>query len=388
MSEQLIFIPQEFIKNLKSEKGWGWSRIKDHLTERNGGVNVLSKNKIIKLLDGSKDVSLTISELIKLSNIFEADKSFAARPIFIRNANLLDAFSSEPKISFLVGSQYWEKIGGEVVAAWDLRALRILFRSAEFSGKMKEIEHVTHYGDNIQAIKGSHWYQSINSREWNQSLISLGSPMSTHSSEYLLSKMFSVMPFRHPDPIEIQCPQRLPLYIYWPRKENRGVTQSAFLVTHKEFLKLVPKGQPQPTISQRAFILGTKVFISDRDTANYGIIATQRKSKGQVHMVFFGTYGPTTYGAAKLLMEEGIPNKLDEYNPKKPLGVMTTVYRVYIKPRESDSKNKSIQRDNRDYNGASLVGNSATAYWVKDQKTGWICDVDSPFSSDLPMRSK
>jgi hypothetical protein len=136
----------------------------------------------------------------------------------------------------------------------------------------------------------------------HHTLISIGSPLASLSSELMLARMFRAHPFEPARSLD----DRLPFCFIWSPQHSRNL-RSRFALP----ADAIPdeRGALRRAVlanQASAFRCRRRVF-SVRIKADrwrmFGIIAAQRRRPGQVWVVICGQSGPATYAAATKLNE-------------------------------------------------------------------------------------
>ena len=182
------------------------------------------------------------------------------------------------------------------------------------------------------AMHSERWHRLL--EEDQTSVISIGSPLASLSSEVMLARMFGVQPFTLP---RFRAGKQVPFFFVWLPKSIRHF-RSAFLLTWRELQSEHAALATRVRRNQAAgFILeGTPHGVSSEGKAwtMHGVIAAQRRAAGNVWLVISGMTGPATYAVAKMVKE--ISTELPWSSKGKNSKVLWVPVKVKIKAGKTD----------------------------------------------------
>lgn len=329
------------------------------------GKPVMDRRKLKRLCSG-EDVALRASELRELDRFLDAKNSLCARPILDKPINLLGMYRDIKDVCVLVATKYNDSIRSDTISRNDVRALRALMGASAMKDLRMEIEDIFHHGENERKIKLESWNKRLKSKF---SLISLGSPFICHATERLLAVMFQVPPFKPPATFDTGL--GIPCYLVWPRLgERQYIKNSAFLMDLKTVKSIFPGKTKNMKDDNRAIVVGQNVYVSKRIGLNHGLLVVQRQPNGKIFVVICGTYGPTTFGMARLISKPpGIPVALPPFKPGKIQPVVTAVIETTVKQRRPIKKSEKEARENRKMVDARLL--SPVLSWER-RENRWV----------------
>jgi hypothetical protein len=283
----------------------------NHLAER---INALSENAglscritrktIVNICRHPERVRFTLDILTALTNYFTAVgmESLEDKPIFERR-NVLDLIAASGRVAFLLGSKPRHMERCNYINRWDNLAMAELLTTLSRSSPRLEylIEDVLwRWPVTAQALANDRFQMALN--DDHTSVISIGSPLASLSSEIMLSQMFGAEAFATPS----FGPQRslLPFYFVWRPQVVRRF-RSAFAVTWRDLIVEDRKLAAQVKAGRvSCFFCGRRRYLVPAEGQSWtmpGIIAAQRRAAGNVWIVLAGIGGPATFAAAELV---------------------------------------------------------------------------------------
>ncbi len=282
---------------------------------------------IRKLAGTADDISLRISELMALNAYLSPlGAGLAARPIFDQ-PSILATLAERSEVVFMFGAQPNEKRQHKEVSVWDVRC------QAEI------LNGINGYQPNISIVMEDVMYQAPEKKDggeiggWEKwftdehdaSIVCIGSPRACRASEYMLAKMFNVKHFQ----ITKRTVTLLPFHFIWAGETDKFGSRFAVdadsIEDANEALAASIRTDPTTVMGLR---VDRTVYASRRQGwkwKDYGIIAAQRRSSGQLWLVLCGLSGPTTYAAAKVL------KSLADIIPPNPFGEDSKVQWAVVK---------------------------------------------------------
>ena len=220
------------------------------------------------------------------------------QPAFV-TPGLMDGLVGSHRLTFLLGAKPDRVERRNDISHWDNLALAELLaqclkatRHHNFS-----IKHAMWRGDiTAEAFPQEPWFEEL--LRADTSVISIGSPVISLSSEWMLAEMFGRQPGDQPD---LAAVRRMPFGFAW-RPEVVKNFRSAFHVSLPVLQKLDAGfarevGQNQSAAFWLEGALHKVPMPRDR-WIMHGVIAAQRQPKGNVWLVVSGLSGPATLAAA------------------------------------------------------------------------------------------
>jgi hypothetical protein len=276
---------------------------KINVLNRDAGLRCrVNRRTLIKIRDYPDQVSFTLDILKALNTYFAScGESLQDKPIFEKR-NVLDVVASSARVYFLLGAKPHHAERSNDISRWDdLAMAELLTAVSRLSPRLEYlIEHVIwRWPVTAEALAEDRFQAALN--DDHASVISIGSPLASLSSEIMLAKMFGVEAFTTPG--FGPCGPSLPFYFAW-RPQVAKRFRSAFALTSRELLaqdrKLaaqVEEGRLSCFFSgRRRYLVPTK----EKSWTMPGVIAAQRRAAGNVWMVLAGIAGPATLAAAEL----------------------------------------------------------------------------------------
>ena len=275
------------------------------LTKKNQGSGRVNRRLLKMLKEGCATVGLTLEVAVAMTEYFRTIKLIKDDPQLFAYEALIDNLVRVSQVHFLYGAKPRPKERRVDVSRWDLDAGAHVLTAASRACTRCEFDsnHVLwHNPASLQSVQGEPWLRVLDDDE--HSVVSIGSPLASLSTEVMLARMFGVKePFQTPDPTALS---RLPFWYCWSPVVAEKF-RSAFALTPAE-LKLVAKdiAARVDANESHAFGLGDKVYEVPRTGKAWqmpGIVAAQRRPKGNLWLVVSGVAGPATCAAAKLVPE-------------------------------------------------------------------------------------
>ena len=364
MNDDLKFRPAEVLKTRYSKKG-SWEVIAQAITKDNHNKKTtLDRRKLKKLCDG-KDISLSISELKALDRYLQNfNEGLSEKPIFTKQDNILDSFAERDDITCFIAAKYSKMLRTEGVSRWDMRGL-ILLNNSKPSNLKLDIQDVP-LGDSIDQTATDVWEGKLKT---DNAMIAIGSPLACTASEYLMAEMVGKKPYKKG---RLNPKKRLPFYFIFPDIKD-SFCPSTFFITKKEAkLLLDDKKQEIDAIcgDQRGIIVGNDFYSCKRMGKSYALLIAQRRQlKGHVVLCLCGSYGPSTYGLAKVVIEGGITMKVPKPKPGKFQPIMITVVETMTEPRDPrvDASSDEEHQENRKLSSEGIARPPTLFHYEKGQ---------------------
>ena len=352
MIDNLKFRPAEVLKTRYSKKG-SWKVIEQGITKANHNERTtLDRRKLKKLCEGA-DISLYISDLKALDRYLQNfNEGLSEKPIFTKQENILDSFAERDDIACFIAAKYSTMLRTEGVSRWDMRSL-ILLNKNKPHNLMMDFQDVP-LGDSIDQTETDEWENKLKN---GNALIAIGSPLACPASEYLMAQMVGKIPYKK---VPFNPKKRLPFYFIFPDIKE-SFCPSTFFITKKEAkLLLEDKKEEIDSISgdQRGIIVGNDFYSCKRMGKSYALLIAQRRQpEGQIVLCLCGSYGPSTYGLAKVITQGGITKKVPKMKPGKFQPIMITVVETNTEPRNSrnDAPSSEEHQENRWLSGERVA---------------------------------
>ncbi len=315
----------------------------------------ISRKTLVKIRDCPAQVSFNLDNLTALNTYFAAyGESLQDKPIFEKRG-ILDVIASSPQVVFLLGSKPRLKERRDDISRWDNLAmaelLTVVSRLSAHSEYVIE-DVIWRWPATAQSLADDRFQAALNDDQ--ASVISIGSPLASLSSEIMLAKMFGVEAFTTPS----FGPQLslLPFYFVW-RPQVAKRFRSAFALTWRELLPLDRKLAFQVKAGLTScFFCGKRRYLIPAKGNSWtipGIIAAQRRARGNVWLVLAGLAGPATFAAAELV--KGITTEL----PWRE-GADSEVLWIPIKARVKVDRANKVGGDVRRICGIDFAGDPMT----------------------------
>jgi hypothetical protein len=244
----------------------------------------------------------------------------------LETRGVLEPLMDVSRVVFMLGAKPRPEERRNDISLWDTKSqAKLLTQLSKHDGHREfEIQPVLwRMPIDPAAMHSERWHRIL--KEDQASVISIGSPLASLSSEVMLAKMFGVEAFTLP---RFRAGKQVPFFFAWYAKAIRHF-RSAFLLTPRELQAEYPALATRVQKNQAsAFILeGTPHGVSAEGKAwtMHGIIAAQRRAAGNVWVVISGLTGPATYGVAKMVKEISAELPWSKGNESKVLWVPVKV---------------------------------------------------------------
>lgn len=301
------------------------------------------------LAGAAEDVNLRISELMALNAYLSPmGAGLAARPIFDQ-PSILATLAERSEVVFMFGAQPNEERQNIEVSVWDVRCQGEILNSvnsyqANISITMEDVMYRAPEKKGGPEIGGwEKWFTDVH----DASIVCIGSPRACRASEFMLAKMFNVEYFAETTREE----ERLPFLFIWARETDKFGSRFAGDAESIERLDkaLAASIRMDPKTTMGLRVDGTVHASRGQGSRwkDYGIIAAQRRSSGQLWLVLCGLSGPTTYAAAKAA------KSLADIIPPNPVGEDSKVQWAVVK---SVIEKTPMPGDARKVVGQEIIG--------------------------------
>jgi hypothetical protein len=211
--------------------------------------------------------------------------------MFRRHEDLFHLLGNAQAVSFFVGSRFVESLDTDVIARWDVSA---------FNALRDRIPNRT--ATDSFAVLSRNVDQSLNAKDWGSLrrqatgnvIVSIGSPIASASSEYLLAEMFDIPAYRarsNPPPV---CFAHVnPDY------------PSAFVREPTEVEDM--------SDDAAALLINGEAHVTCAEGTEYGVVVGQRTGPAHAAFVVAGNTGPGTMAAAEFFATGQISATLPKY---------------------------------------------------------------------------
>ena len=234
----------------------------------------------------STAVQLKIGHLLALDHWLGLEDEGA---LLAKKRSLVDSLRESYNVNFLVAAEYWPEMQTDVVRRWDLRATTRLLRTPL---------NRLHVG--IWDIAGPENWRENDVRIVNAANISIGSPVASHASQVLMSRMIGIGPNASVDF------ESLPFFIVGSERDES--LNRSFVRTRSEMAKTPYARQLPEKSSRRALVVNGKWHVGT-DDEDYALLLAQRNPhNGHVQMVLCGLTGQGTYKLARII-QAGQPSE-------------------------------------------------------------------------------
>lgn len=295
----------------------------------------IDRRKLQHLAEERPNVPMTRYEYELLdSYLLRRDGSGLAEiPIFRRQENLFTTLSGTSKVSFFVGVRSVEALNTDVIARWDVSALNAMKDRISTNVETESFEVITR--DTVRSMKSREW-QNLRKQATGTVVVSIGSPIASASSEYLLADMFGFVPYREP-----QSPSPI-------RFIHSGNETSSAFTQH-------PRDVDGLQEVEAALLINGEPYVSSNSGAEFGIIAGRRTGTDQAAFVVAGNSGPGTYAAAEFFASGQVSAPLPDYESEGPQPVVLAVVSTRIHTAATNRRIDNRTTENTRLAAAPLV---------------------------------
>ena len=294
---------------IQKERAGSFLALEGEIAEANpnilyeGAQVVISRHKLKQIAEGDEGLVLKLFELRALDRYLArlgSGESLADRPLFEKQG-ILESFGETGRVCFILGSRLRHGERVNELRRWDCRAMAILMHDlGEQRGRIQlEFEDVE-VTTSKKRIQTETWFRYLN--DDGPSVVSVGSPRACLATEVLLARMFNFPEFESPLDPKAQPPFS---FIWSPDERPKSLSAfnsdtSALRGKNKGLARKVELGKAW------AIRLNDKVYEVPREyqrTKMFGVVAAQRRSRGQIYLVLAGISGPATFATSKMVKE-------------------------------------------------------------------------------------
>jgi len=286
-----------------------------------------------RLRQGDPSLGLTQPMLLALADYWPETKQL---PAFVM-PGVYEALVGPSKVVFMLGAKPRTEERRIDISHWDVLAhAELLTRCSGLPGQRQfEVRHVLwHTLTDPKSIAREDWYGVL--EDDGTSIVSIGSPLVSLTTEVMLARMMGVEPFVAP---HFKFGTQVPFFFAWRAGAADGKFCSAFGLSADGLKDINPNIAAQVRRnSASAFVLdGVAHCVAARDKSwiMHGIIAAQRRSKHSVWLVVSGLAGPATYAAA--LKVKDMVTELPWSSDKDPSKILWVPVKVRVCTR-SDAR--------------------------------------------------
>ena len=309
----------------------------------------IDRRKLQKLSYGKLRNTLSLFELILLDTYFIrfGGRGLAELPIFRRSVDLFQLVSNADRVSFFVGARAVKDLG-DMIAWWDMGALssirdRITHKTETFNVPTRDAE---------EKLSQNEW-RGLRRRATGNVVISIGSPVASASSEYLMAEMFDFPAYRSRSNLP-------PVHFAHPK----AGTESGFVLSPRDV-----EGVPD---NKAAVIINGKPYVSNDKGLQFGVVIGQRTGPDHADFLVAGSTGPATTAAAEFFSRGHINVSLPKLVDGNKQPVMVSVISTKV---VSSEKERRI--DHRVLEDTAMVGKPVVFEYVNRQ---W--QTKSPIDDD------
>jgi hypothetical protein len=224
-------------------------------------------------------VQLRVDQILALDHWLGLEDEGA---LLAKRRSLIDSVRESYNVNFLVAAAHAPKMNTEVIRRWDLRAITRLMRTP-----------LNRLQVGIWDIAGPENWREHDVRIINAANISVASPVASHSSQVLMSRMVGIAPDETIDFVA------LPFFIVGCERDES--LDRSFVRPRSEMSKTVYARQLPENPGNRALVVNGKWYVSN-DENDYALLLAQRNpDNGHVQMVLCGLTGQGTYQLARII---------------------------------------------------------------------------------------
>lgn len=274
--------------------------------------------RTLKRLCGEESVSVQL----KVGQILAIDHWLGLEgegSLLTKQRSLVDSVRESYNVNFLMAAAHSPQMHTDVVRRWDLRATTRLMRTS-----------LNRLQVGIWDITGPENWRENDVRIINAANISIASPVASHASQVLMSRMIGIAPDH---PIDFEA---LPFFIVGCERDE--LLNRSFVRTRSEISKTAYVSQLPKNSNKRALVVNGKWYVST-DEDDYALLLAQRNpDNGHVQMVLCGLTGQGTYQLARIIQSgqpaETIPAlKAGQNHPP----IFIVIYRLALGAAGADS---------------------------------------------------
>lgn len=302
-NEPMLFFT--FLVREACREGVSLNQLANAINGANAGPNgssIVNRRLLKKLHDGSRKLGLTVDQYAALDRYFRVVGKITGEPPMFAHELVIETLVRVPRVHFIYAAKPRTKEQRVDVSCWDLDAgAQVLTAASRASAKCEfATEHVLfHTPATLPSVQGETWFRVLDQDQ--DSVVSIGSPLASLSTEVMLARMFGVTPFQTPDP---GAARALPFWYCWA-PVIAGRFHSAFALT-PDGLATFHAGIAARVRANQSHAFGFEGQVHEVPRTGdawtmHGIIAAQRRPAGNVWLVISGLAGPATCAAAKLV---------------------------------------------------------------------------------------
>jgi hypothetical protein len=274
---------------------------------REAGTKCFVNRKMLaRIRDNPEKVGLTMNVLVALNTYYRKRGLGLQQLPILETRGVLEPLMDCPRVVFMLGAKPRPEERRNDISLWDTKSQAKLLTHVSKLDVQREFDiepALWRMPVDPAAMATERWHRIL--EEDQASVISIGSPLASLSSEVMLARMFGVDQFAPP---RFRPGKQVPFFFVWLPKSIRHF-RSAFALTwrdlHSEHAALAARVRRNQAA---AFLLeGTPhgVPAEGKTWTMHGIIAAQRRAAGNVWLVISGLTGPATYGVATMVKEIG-----------------------------------------------------------------------------------
>lgn len=272
---------------------------------REAGTNCyVNRRMLANIRDNPGKIGLTLNGLIAFNTYYRPRGLGLQQLPILETQGVLEPLMDAQRVVFMLGARPRPEERRNDISLWDTKSQAELLTQASRLDVHREfdIEPVLWRTPiDPAAIHRERWHRIL--EEDQASVISIGSPLASLSSEVMLARMFGVEQFKGP---RFRSGRQVPFFFVWLPKSIQHFC-SSFALTwrelHVEHAALATRVKRNQTA---AFLLEGKPHVvpaEGKAWTMYGIIAAQRRAAGNVWLVVSGLTGPATYGVTTMVKE-------------------------------------------------------------------------------------
>lgn len=332
------------IEMMNEHKPRQWLTFERAIAKANEGETI-ERRRLEKLCAGDESTQLTIRELRLIDAwLRQHGPGLDQVPLFRREEDLFTELQKAPRVSFFIGTRFSETHGSESVSAWDMRAQALVTDCL----RPKDTEGFdTLSRDAGRPLSAKEW-KAVRNRVTGNIIVAFGSPVACAASEYLMSDMFQVDPYRS---------QTSPLPVYFAHPHDDVPSTFAKHAREVQGLKA----------NQAALIVNGQRFVSEEIGKTYGVVLAQRTAFDHAAFVVAGVSGPATMAAAICLTNGQIHTMLPDHTTDAEQPIVASIV-------SSDVTRAPIDRhsDPREVGRVEVVADPIV--FRKNGEGGWSAD--------------
>ena len=291
----------------------------------------IDRRKLQKLAEGNKNIPLSAYELELLDTFFvkRSGTGLAEVAMFRRQEDLFHVLGKADGVSFFVGARYVESLDTDVIARWDVSAFNALRDRIPNKTATDSFDVASR---NVGRPLHPKEWSSLRRQATGNVIVSIGSPIASASSEYLLSEMFDIRAYNArstPPPVCFA--------------HGNADYPSAFVREPTEVAGMRD--------DSAALLIDSQAHVSCTEGAEYGVVVGQRTGPDHAAFVVAGNTGPGTMAAAEFFATGQISAALPKYATTEKQPVLVALISADIGSVVTDRR-----IDKRTIGNTKLVG--------------------------------